>query len=98
MVKKYQRAVAEQVESKEYFTSLTDAAPAELIPTWTEEVTYAEQHRGNQLDVMDVYQARIPKAKGRRDIELELGQRKLEGELIGQASWISQGLKVEEAQ
>lgn len=47
---------------------------------------------------MDVYRVRIPKARGRRDIELELGQRELEGDLIGQASWISHGIKVEEAQ
>lgn len=97
-MKKYHRAVTEQAESKEYFKSLTSAAPAELIPKWTEEVTHAEQQRGNKLEVMDVYQARIPKAKGRRDIELELGQRELHGELVGQATWISHGLKAEEAQ
>lgn len=97
-MKKYQRAVIEQRESREYLVGLTAAAPAELIPSWTEEVTTAEADRDNDIEAMDVYRVRIPKARGRRDIELELGQRELEGDLIGQASWISHGIKVEEAQ
>ena len=47
---------------------------------------------------MDVYQARVPKPKGRKEVEVELGQTELEGDITGQATWISHGLKVEEAQ
>ncbi len=40
----------------------------------------------------------MPKAKGRKEIEMELGQNELERDITGQASWISYGLQLEEAQ
>ncbi len=98
MIKKYNRARVEQQDSKDYFVGLSKQAPAELIPKWTAEVTEAEQKRVNSVEVMDVYQARVPKAKGRKEIEMELGQNELERDITGQASWISYGLQLEEAQ
>ena len=98
MVKKYQCALLESQETAQYFQDLTSAAPPALIPRWTEQVKAAERKRGNDLEVMDIYQAKIPKPAGRREIELDLGQRELDGEVTGQATWISHGLKIEEAQ
>ena len=98
LIKKYQQAVIEQCESKEYLAGLTGQAPAELIPKWSDEISEAERNRSSLVKAMDVYQARVPKAKGRKEVELELGQTELEGDITGQATWISHGLKVEEAQ
>ncbi len=69
-----------------------------MIPKWTAEVTEAERKRGSSVNAMDIYQARVPKPKGRKEIEVELGQQELERDLTGQASWISYGLQLEEAQ
>ncbi len=98
LIKKYKRARLEQQESKDYYFGLTAQAPAELIPKWTAEVTEAERKRVNSVEAMDIYQARVPKAKGRKEVEIELGQQELERDMTGQASWLSYGLQLEEAQ
>ena len=98
LVKKYTRAVTKQRESREYLSGLTAQAPAECIPKWSTEVTDAEEKRPQSVKAMDIYRAKVPKPKGRKEIEVELGQQELQGNRAGQAGWISQGLKVEEAQ
>ncbi len=54
-----------------------------MIPKWTAEVTEAERKRGSSVNAMDIYQARVPKPKGRKEIEVELGQQELERILQG---------------
>ena len=85
-------------DTLEYFEDLSEAAPAALIPAWSEQVENAENNRSRKHEVMDIYQARVPSAKGRKEIEVELGQQELAGDTTGQASWISHVLHVEEAQ
>ncbi|KAF8956034.1 hypothetical protein BDZ97DRAFT_1672276, partial [Flammula alnicola] len=99
VTKKYFRAVKEQQSSQDYYDGLTEAAPTELIPEWTEQIIAAEGRRQNNPDVMDIYQVKVKKAPTRREIELQLSEKELRGgEQTGQATWISQGLKLEEAQ
>ena len=85
-------------DTLEYFEDLSEAAPAALIPAWSEQVENAENNRSRKHEVMDIYRVAIPKAATRKEIELQLSQEELSSELTGQASWISEGLKCEEAQ
>ena len=85
-------------DSSEYFTGISEFAPQHLFPGWTKQVTHAEHLHGDDVTAMDVYQARIPKPPGRREVEVELGQQELGDKNAGQASWLSHGLKVEEGQ
>ncbi len=98
ILKKYHRAVREAAETSDYFAGLSESAPKHLVPEWKRQVAEAESERNDDVSVMDVYQARIPKPPGRQEIEVQLGQRELGNDASGVASWISQGLKIEEAQ
>ncbi len=59
------------------------------MPEWKRQVAEAESERNDDVSVMDVYQARIPKPPGRQEIEVQLGQRELGDGASGVASWIS---------
>ena len=98
LLKKFHRAVREANDSSEYFAGISESAPQHLIPGRTKQVTDTEHLRGDDVTAMDVYQARIPKPPGRREVEVELGQQELGDKNAGQASWLSHGLKVEEGQ
>ena len=99
IVKKYQRAATESVESRLYFEDMTAAAPAGMVAIWENEIKTAEANRNRNEKVMDIYQVRIKKAPSRKEIELQLAERELHkpGQ-NGQANWLSDGIKLEETQ
>ena len=99
IVKKYQRAATESVESRLYFEDMTASAPAGMVAIWEKEIQTAEGNRNGNEKIMDIYQVRIKKAPSRKEIELRLAERELHktGQ-TGQANWLSDGIKLEETQ
>ena len=70
IVKKYQRAATESVESRMYFEDMTASAPAGMVVVWENEIRAAEANRNRNEKVMDIYQVRIKKAPSCKEIEL----------------------------
>ena len=99
IIKKYQRAAAESIESRQYFEDMTASAPAGMVTIWENEIKAAEANRNHNEKVMDIYQVRIKKAPSRKEIELRLAERELhKSGQSGQANWLSDGIKLEETQ
>ena len=54
IVKKYQRAATESVESRLYFEDMTASAPAGMVTIWENEIQTAEGNRNGNEKIMDI--------------------------------------------
>lgn len=61
IIKKYNRAIANELESRVYFEDLSAVPTAEEIEIWDTEISEAEEKRTRQPEAMDVMASRIPK-------------------------------------
>jgi hypothetical protein len=61
IINKYNRAIAKELESRDYFEELSAVPTAKEIEIWDAEILEAENKRTNQPEAMDVMASRIPK-------------------------------------
>jgi len=61
IIKKYERAVNEQAKASQYFASLTEICPQELIPVWTRKIEEAEVTRQRDVTSMDYMKTTVKK-------------------------------------
>ena len=62
-INKYNRAIANELESKDYFEDLSAVPTTDEIEKWDAEISEAEKKRTNQPEAMDVMAPRIPKGQ-----------------------------------
>ena len=60
-INKYNRAIANELESKDYFEDLSAVPTTDEREKWDAEISEAEKKRTNQPEAMDVMAPRIPK-------------------------------------
>lgn len=63
IIKKYNRALANESESRVYFEDLSTVPTAEEMQQWEAEISRAKIMRTRQPEAMDVMAPRIPKGK-----------------------------------
>jgi hypothetical protein len=63
IIKKYNRAVSNELESRAYFEDLSAVPTVEEIGIWDAEISEAEKKRTSQPEAMDVMACRIPKGR-----------------------------------
>jgi hypothetical protein len=63
IINKYNRAISNQLESKDYFEDLSAVLTTDEIEKWDAEISEAEKKRTNQPEAMDVMAPRIPKGQ-----------------------------------
>lgn len=63
IIKKYNRAITNELESRDYFEDLSAVPTAEEIEKWDAEISEAEIKRTSQPEAMDVMACRIPKGQ-----------------------------------
>jgi hypothetical protein len=63
IINKYNRAIANELESKDYFEDLSAVPTTDEIEKWEAEISEAEKKRTNQPEAMDVMAPRIPKGQ-----------------------------------
>jgi hypothetical protein len=63
IIKKYERAIKSEVDSRDYFDDISIAPTAQQKKLWEAEISEAEELRTNRPDAMDVMAPRIPKGK-----------------------------------
>lgn len=112
IINKYNRAIAKELESREYFEELSAVPTTEEIKTWDAEISEAERKRTSQPEAMDVMAPRIPKglfidlpdlsdsfplAPTLADKRLQLMKEQERG-VAGETAWMIAGLKLEEQQ
>lgn len=99
IVKKYARAVKESADATAHFNQFNDRLTEEQVAPWKQAITIAEECRESNPEGMDIYAPKVKKAPSRQQVELMLSHQEMNSDGPGgQASWISQGLKIEYAQ
>jgi hypothetical protein len=63
IIKKYNRALANELESRIYFKDLSTVPTAEEMQKWETEISEAEIMRTRHPEAMDVMAPQIPKGK-----------------------------------
>lgn len=63
IVKKYNRAIINESESRDYFQDLSSVPTSEEIKKWEVEISEAEIKRTSRPEAMDVMAPRIPKGQ-----------------------------------
>lgn len=63
IVKKYNRAIVNESESRDYFQDLSSVPTSEEIKIWEAEISEAEINRTSRPEAMDVMAPRIPKGQ-----------------------------------
>jgi hypothetical protein len=113
IINKYNRAIANELESRDYFEELSTVPTAEEIKLWDMEISEAEKKRTSQPEAMDIMAPRIPKgwfihppdisdsllplAPTLADKRLELLNEQERG-VAAETAWMIAGLKLEEQQ
>jgi hypothetical protein len=63
IIKKYQRAMENDANSREYFNQLSAAATEEQLVAWETEISKAEDKRASEPESMDCMAPKVPKGR-----------------------------------
>ena len=86
-------------ESQKAFDAINEGADPLDIATWTSQESKAQEARTADVNALDIYDVMEKKPITRAEIQLQLTEKENKGNSAkGVASWLSVGLKFEEAQ
>ncbi|KAF8801187.1 hypothetical protein BYT27DRAFT_7216293 [Phlegmacium glaucopus] len=97
IIKKYNRAIKNELESAEYFKDLSRVPTHEQLALWEAENLDAEVRRTEWPAVMNVMSSRINKAPTLAEKRLHLLKEPERG-VAGETAWLMASLKLEEQQ
>jgi len=63
IINKYNRAIKNELESRNYFDELSTVPTREQLTLWEKEISKAEEQRTNRPAAMDVMAPRIPRGR-----------------------------------
>ncbi|KAH9928247.1 hypothetical protein B0H21DRAFT_712169 [Amylocystis lapponica] len=81
------------------YNAMVASTDPEMIQAWTVQMEEAQRKRLTDVKAMDVFDIRTDRAPSRADIQLSLTDKETQhGLQRGTIAWLSQGIKVQEAQ
>ncbi|KAG1832498.1 hypothetical protein EV424DRAFT_1342450 [Suillus variegatus] len=102
LCRKYKEAMKGVTDSNMAFEWLDESADADKVKDWEAQERLAHERRRHDPTAMDIYEVQLHKAPTRKQQELRLltaqGRRPGEARRRGAATWLAEGLAIEEAQ
>ncbi|KAG1839869.1 hypothetical protein C8R48DRAFT_621358, partial [Suillus tomentosus] len=96
LCKKYNKAVRGTADSKLAFEMLDETADPVKVREWEAQERAAHQRHRRDPTAMDIYEVQLQKAPTRKQQEIRLLAE--QGQHPGAATWLAEGLTIEEAQ
>ncbi|KAG1731224.1 uncharacterized protein EDB91DRAFT_1238979 [Suillus paluster] len=102
LCQKFRQAVKGLADSREAFEKLDQSADENNVRDWGEQERLEQERRSTDPKAMDIYEVQLQKAPTRKEQELRLleenGQQPAPARRRGVATWLAEGLSIEEAQ
>ncbi|KAG1845595.1 hypothetical protein C8R48DRAFT_750720 [Suillus tomentosus] len=102
LCRKYKEAMKGVADSNMAFERLDESADADKVKDWEAQERLAHARRRHDPTAMDIYEVQLRKAPTRKQQELRLltaqGRQPGEARRRGAATWLAEGLAIEEAQ
>ncbi|KAG1828929.1 hypothetical protein EV424DRAFT_1536162 [Suillus variegatus] len=101
LCRKYKEAMKGVADSNMAFEQLDESTDANKVKDWEAQERLAHEQQHHDPTAMDIYEVQLRKAPTRKQQELRLmaqGQRPGEAHRRGAATWLAEGLAIEEAQ
>ncbi|KAG2108071.1 uncharacterized protein F5147DRAFT_745887 [Suillus discolor] len=102
LCRKYKEAMKGVADSNMAFERLDETANANKVKDWEAQERLAHERQHHDPTAMDIYEVQLCKAPTRKQQGLRLltaqGRRPGEGRRRGAATWLAEGLAIEEAQ
>ncbi|KAG1787299.1 uncharacterized protein HD556DRAFT_1247044, partial [Suillus plorans] len=102
LCRKYKEAMKGVADSNMAFERLDESANADKVKDWEAQERLAHERWRHDPTAMDIYEVQLRKAPTRKQQELRLltvqGRRLGEARRRGAATWLAEGLAIEEAQ
>ncbi|KAG1839425.1 hypothetical protein F4604DRAFT_1994190 [Suillus subluteus] len=102
LCRKYRQAVKGIAESTQAFQKLHETADPRQVQDWEAQERLVQARRLRDPTAMDIYEVQLQKVPTRKQRELQLlasqGQHPRQARRRGAATWLAEGLTIEEAQ
>ncbi|KAG2085894.1 uncharacterized protein F5147DRAFT_659371 [Suillus discolor] len=102
LCRKYKEAMKGVADSNMAFEQLDETADADKVKDWEAQERLAHEQQRHDPTAMDIYEVQLRKAPTRKQQEVRLlmvqGRRPGEVRWRGAATWLAEGLAIEEAQ